>query len=622
MARNIKVLFFLISFIFCCFQASLLAQSKEQLEIEVDANSKTTALPAIYQPNIDLSGQDFNRDASWPQTLAAKEVLESWQKDIGFKGFYRLQYNLWEISQLEKDKTALNALLNNYETLIKSINDAGGVVILDFFGTPAGMGNVLDKNSPPHNLTAYKQLVKATIRNLSCDKKYNIWYEIWSAPDLDDFFLGKRGEYFNMYRMVAEAVKELRQETKVNIRLGGPGSSCWFQNLESNTIFTPERSLIYELIKYCYSYRLPLDFICWHAYSSDPAADKQDTVYNKSVVSLIRDWMEYFRFDRNTPLIIDEWNFDRDTNLAPERAEKAYITASYIPSRLKGMAGEGLDYQTYFALEDFHVLKEGVNRNLGVFSFDAERSNYKGSAKASYNVFRMLGLLGGNLLDVKFDDDFVGIIPTKSEDALILLIYNYIDPEIAVNHISRNIVYLNSAERKVLLNIIKSDRLDKILSGALSLDSLRMDSKVRGVFNSAMEMYTLAKKFSSTNRKVKLSVKGYKEIYLYSRYVVSAPCSFDCAFKPAEEKEIDFSQPVAIDLDLAPYSVQMLIFKKKPLNLPVAETKPAVEIKPAVAVKPATETKPSVEIKPAAAIKPVAETKLTAEDVKKNAEGK
>ena len=117
MARNIKVLFFLISFIFCCFQASLLAQSKEQLEIEVDANSKTTALPAIYQPNIDLSGQDFNRDASWPQTLAAKEVLESWQKDIGFKGFYRLQYNLWEISQLEKDKTALNALLNNYETL-------------------------------------------------------------------------------------------------------------------------------------------------------------------------------------------------------------------------------------------------------------------------------------------------------------------------------------------------------------------------------------------------------------------------------------------------------------------------------------------------------------------------
>jgi len=616
MARNIKILFFLIFFVLSCFQENSFAQFKEQLEIELDANSKTTALPAIYQPNMDLSGQGFNRDASWPQTLAAKGVLESWQKDIGFKGFYRLQYNLWEISQLEEDKTALLALLNNYETLIKTINDAGGVVILNLFGTPAGMGNVLDKNSPPHNLKAYKQLIKTTIRNLSCEKKYNIWYEVWSAPDLDDFFLGKRTEYFNMYRMVAEAVKELRQETKINIRLGGPGSSCWFQNLESNTIFTPERSLIYELIKYCYSYRLPLDFICWHAYSSDPSADKQDTVYNKPVVSLIRDWMEYFRFDRNTPLIIDEWNFDRNTNLAPERAEKAYVTASYIPSRLKAMVREGLDYQTYFALEDFQVVKEGLNRNLGVFTFDAEHTSYKGGAKASYNVFRMLRLLGRNLLVTKFNDQFVGIIPTKSEDALILLIYNYIDPEVAVNHISRNVVYLNSAQRKVLLNIIKSDRLDKILSGALSLDSLRMDSKVRGIFNSAMEMDALAKKLSSVNRKVKLLIKGYKEIYSYSRYVVSAPCSFDCAFKPTEEKEIDFSQPVAIDLDLAPYSVQMLIFKKKPLDLPAAESQPAPEIKSAAVIKPVAAIKPPVEIKP------VTESKITASDEKKNAEGK
>jgi len=591
MYKNIKILFFLIVFI-CCAQAVSLAQFKEQLEIEVDANSKTIPLPKIYRPNMDLSGQGFNRDPSWPQTLAAREVLDNWQKDIGFKGFYRLQYNLWEISQLEKDKPAQNALLNSYEALIKSVSDSGGVVILDLFGTPAGMGNVLDKNSPPHNLKAYKQLVKTVMRNLSCDKKYNIWYEVWNAPDLDDFFLGKRQEYFNMYRVVAEAVKELRQETKANIRLGGPGTSCWFQNLEPNTIFNPERSLIYELIKYCYSYRLPLDFICWHAYSCDPLADKQDTLYNKSSVNLIRDWMEYFGFDRNTPLVIDEWNFDRNANQSPARGEKSYIAASYIPSRLKAMASAGLDQQIYFALEDFQVPKEGINRNLGVFSFDAEHTSYKGSAKAGYNVFRMLGALGENLLEAKLNDDFIGIIPTKSESALVLLIYNYIDPEIAVNQISRNIIYLNSAQRKVLLNIIKSDRLDKILSGSLSLDSLRMDEKVRGIFKVAMEMDALGKKFSSTSRKVKLSVKGYKEIYSYSRYVVAAPCSFDCAFKPAEEKEIDFNQPVTIDLDLAPYSVQMLIFKKKPVEAPLAETKP------------------------------VAETKIAAADAKKNAEGK
>ncbi|MFA5005306.1 MAG: cellulase family glycosylhydrolase [Candidatus Omnitrophota bacterium] len=604
MDRKIKISLILFAFIFCCLRGTALAQFKEQLEVEIDTNAKTSALPKAFRPNMDLSGQGFNRDPSWPQTLAAREVLDKWQKDIGFKGFYRLQYNLWEISKLEKDTPSQNALLNNYEALIKSISDSGGVVILNLFGTPAGMGNVLDENSPPHNLKAYKQLVKAVMRNLSCDKKYNIWYEVWNAPDLDDFFLGKRQEYFNMYRAVAEAVKELRQETKANIRLGGPGTSCWFQNLEANTIFTPEKSLIYELIKYCYSYRLPLDFICWHAYSCDPLADKQDTVYNKPVVNLIRDWMEYFRFDRNTPLIIDEWNFDRDANQSPARGEKSYIAASYIPSRLKAMAQAGIDHQTYFSLEDFEVPKEELDRNLGVFSFNAEHTSYKGSAKASYNVFRMLGVLGENMLEAKLDDDFVGVIPTRTQDELVLLIYNYIDPEIGVNYISRNAIYLSSAQRKALLNIIKSDRLYKIFSGALSLDSVRMDEKVRGIFKIAMEMDALGKKLSSTNRRVKLSIKGYKGIYSYSRYVVAAPCSFDCVFKPAEEKEIDFNQPVTIDLDLAPYSVQMLIFKKKPIEAPADETKPAEAVKPVVETKPA------------------AETKIAAADAKKNAEGK
>ncbi|MCK9571828.1 MAG: hypothetical protein M0Q96_00915 [Candidatus Omnitrophica bacterium] len=577
MARNIKILFLLIIFNLTFGRGQIFAQFKEELKIEVDLNAKTSALADIFRPNIDLSGQGANRDAAWPQTLAAREVLESWQKNIGFAGFYRLQYNLWEISNLENDQTALKATLLNYETLIKSVNDAGGVVILNLFGTPAGMGNILDKNSPPHNLKAYKQLVKKTIRYLSCEKKYNIWYEVWNAPDLDDFFLGKRTEYFNMYRQVAEAVKELRQESKINIRLGGPGTSCWFQNLEPNTVFTPEKSLIYELIKYCYSYRLPLDFICWHAYSSDPRADIQDTVYKKPVLNLIRDWLEYFRFDRNTPLIVDEWNFDRNANLAVERGEKSYIAASYIPSRLQSMASVGLDNQVYFAMSDFQVVKEGVHRNLGVFSFDAEHTNFKGNAKASFNVFKMLAGLGKLQLESKFNDRFVGIIATKSEDALILLIYNYIDPESGVNQISGNIINLNPAQRKTLLNIIKSDRLDKIFSGALSLDSLRMDDTVRGIFNSAMEIDALAKKFSTVNRKVKLSLKGYKDIYSCSKYIVSSACSFDCVFKPVEELEMDFSQPQAINLELTPYSVQMLIFKKKPLEAAIQVALPAPE---------------------------------------------
>ena len=549
------------------------AQTSDDLEVKIDFNSSSVPLPKIYKTNIDLSGRGAHRDVSWPQTLAAKDVLDTWQKDLGFGCFYRIQYNLWEIAQLAKDETAQSKLLENYEELIKKISDSGGTVILDLFGTPSGLGRVLDKNSSVHNLMAYKELVKDTIRKLSCNKKYNIWYEVWNAPDMEDFFLGEKSEYFALYRVVAEAVKELRQEAKMHIPLGGPSTSSWFANIETNTILFPERSLIYELIKYCSNYKLPLDFISWHAYSSDPALEKQGTIYNKPFIKLIREWLSYFNFKDSLPLVIDEWNFDTAVNVSSDRGSDAYVAASYIPARIKNMQEAGVDYQTYFCLEDFGANKEKVIRNLGVFSFDAEPSEYRGHTKASYNMLRMLNLLGNELLTAQLTDDFVGVIPTRSQDYFAVIIYNYIDPQEAMNYLSGNIVYLNSAEKKAVLNIVKSDRIDKIISGQTDLAILRLSAKAKDMFTRAIELNNAAKKFSTTNRKIKVSFKGAKEVYLLSRYLMDSSCSGECAFEAKGEKEVDFTQEYIETVEMSPYSAQLLVFKKKPLPAPV-EKKP------------------------------------------------
>jgi hypothetical protein len=571
------------------------AQIPEVLEFSLDLNSPVVRLPNIYRPSMDLSGRGKQRDKTLPQTLASTETVALWQTDLGFRNFYRIQYNFWEIQQLANDPDSYQKLLSNYEEIIKKISDSGGTVILDLFGTPDGLGTVRDKNSAPHNLKAYKELVKKVIRTLSCEKKYNIWYEVWNAPDIGDFFIGERSEYFNLYRIVGEAVKELRQETKINIPLGGPSVSAWFRNVELNSILSPERSLIYELIKYCYSYRLPLDFISWHAYSSDPAEEKQDTIYNKPFVELIREWLTYFKLNRNIPLLVDEWSFDGSANILAERDKSAYISASYIPARLKNMYEAGIDYQTYFCLEDFGDKTAGVIRNLGIFSFDPARPD-KGYAKANYNVWRMLGLLGQDLFTTKFNDEFVGVISTKSPDFFAVLIYNYIDPQAAMNYISHNIVYLNSAEQKAILNIVKSDRMKKILAGQLSLANLRLSVKTKAMLSRAIELNSSASKFSTTNRKIKVSLKGGKDNYILRQYVMDSKCSRNCEFKPSLEKDIDFNQGYIETMELSPFSVQLLVFKKKP-PLPEAkpEEKPA-ETKPAEAKpeeKPA-ETKPAV----------------------------
>jgi beta-xylosidase len=553
-------------------------QTPDELEITLDLNSSSIPLPKIYKPNIDLSGRGSHSDISWPQTLAAKDVLDIWQQDLGFACFYRIQYNLWEVAQLAKDEASQGKLLENYEKVIKKISDSGGTVILDLFGTPFGLGRVLDKNSSVHNLAAYKELVKDTIRKLSCDKKYNIWYEVWNAPDLEDFFLGEKSEYFALYRVVAEAVKELSQETKMYIPLGGPSTSSWFANIgTNNNILLPERSLIYELIKFCSDYKLPLDFISWHAYSSDPFLEKQETIYKKSFIKLIREWLSYFNFKDSLPLIIDEWNFDAATNISPKRGKDAYIAASYIPARIKNMQEAGVNYQTHFCLEDFAGNKEKVIRNLGVFYFDSERSGSKGYAKSSYNAMRMLSLLGDELLALQLADEFIGVIPTRSQDYFAVLIYNYIDPYAAMNYLSRNVVYLNSAEKKAVLNIVKSDRIDKIISGQTDLSILRLTSNARDMFTRAIELNSLAKNYAAANRKIKLTFKGAKEIYLFSRYLIDSGCSGDCPFEAKEEKEVDFTQGYVESLEASPYSAQLLVFKKKPLP-PPAEVKPEISV--------------------------------------------
>jgi hypothetical protein len=556
----------------CCLLILLLAGSSTfaqdaDLEFALDAASETTPLPKIFKPNIDLSGRGFNKEISWPQGLAGGEVLDIWQKDIGFNGVYRLQYSLWEISELAKDKDLQDSLLRKYDDILKKITEAGGIVILDIFGTPAGLGKVLDKKSAPVDLKVFKELVKNHIRNLSCNKRYNIWYEVWSAPDLDDFFLGRKQEYLNLYRAVAEAIKELEDETKVYIPLGGPASSWWFQNLDGNTIITPEKSLIYELIRLCSRYHLPLDFITWHTYSTDPKIEKELTIYhNKTAIALIRDWLSYFNFDRNTPLIVDEWNYDREANVLPERSERSFVCASYIPSRIKNMYEAGLDYQTYFSLEDFQKNKEGINRNVGIFWFDPDASEYRGGPKAIYNVFRMMTKLGNEMFlsSLKFNDEFVGIVATKAQDTLAILIYNYIDPEIAKNYLSRNIASLNDKERKVLLSLIKSYRLEKIYNKELDISKLRASNKLKNLLKKAQELNEQAKRFKDAARNMKIGIKNLKENYLYQRYTIDSSCTTSCEFVSVEEKEVNITDSYQEVLSLSPYSINAIILKKKP----------------------------------------------------------
>ncbi len=578
--------FFILIFAFCIlnFIGDFTFAQGNDIDFNLDITGKTKPTPNLLRkPGIDLSGRGFHYQPTWPQNLAAPEVLAQLNERLDLSGgIFHLQFDLWEFIQLAKDKEMQAEFLENYSTVIKNINSAGGIILLNLYGMPPGLGKVLDKKSSPWDIGAFKELVKHIIRYLSCEKGYDIWYEIWNAPDSDDFFLGQKKEYLNIYQAVAQSVKELEKETNRDIRIGGPAVTWWFQNLEGNTVFYPEESLIYEFIRFCSQQGLPLDFISWHAYTSDPLAESEITCYKNIVPKLIREWLSYFGLDSTIPLIISEWNYDTGLNFEPKRGWESYVAASFIPSRIRNMLKSGIDYQIFFCLEDFKNNKQGVNRNVGLFWFESEHVKYTGGAKSMFNVISMLNMLGSEMfIASRLDDEFVGIIATKTETGLALFLFKYIDPRLARDYLSRHLAELHPRLARILVNLIHSDKWERIKNSEIPLKTLRLDKRIKAKIEEAITLNKMAKSLITQSQNINLNLTNLKDDYIYKKYIVDKSCRLDCAFMPREEKEIKDVTTYKETLILEPYSVVLIVMDKKPeVSVEVEEAEQVTPIKP------------------------------------------
>ena len=77
-------------------------------------------------------------------------------------------------------------------------------------------------------------------------------------------------------------------------------------------------------------------------------------------------------------------------------------------------------------------------------------------------------------------------------------------------------------------------------------------------------------KLKTTNRRLRLSLKGLKGSYILQKYLVDASTRHTNKFLPVDEKEVvaeDTSQEL---LTLSPYSMVAIVLKKKPQEIPVA----------------------------------------------------
>lgn len=390
--------------------------AEETVDIVVNA-SDYEPLSDIFRPSVVIEGRGWK----WPVYKPGNPVLTKFQSEVGFSGTFR--FFIW----LDRTKFGPGGRVRFEDFLhwMKEIHRGGGRLIITLRGMPrwlsSCMFNCNDWNqeekwamSPPKDYAQYEELVYKIVKFYSVDNKLeNIFYEVWSEPDHPGYWRGSEKEYLKLYKAVSKAIVRIKKKYGVDIKIGGPGTVSWNGYRGGDGLEADEKSLhktiIYKFIAYCRKYDLPIDFVSFHRYDND---SKYHSIHNAGI--FIRKWLNEFSFDPQTPLILTEWNLYVDH--LERNNEKG---ASFIPSMLYDLDKAGIDYHTFFSVQDFDDIDPSP-AGLGLFTLF-------GMAKPSYNVFVMLSKLGEYRLKTLISDDQnIGAIATRTKEGRIkVLIWNY-----------------------------------------------------------------------------------------------------------------------------------------------------------------------------------------------------
>jgi xylan 1,4-beta-xylosidase len=181
---------------------------------------------------------------------------------------------------------------------------------------------------PPADLDKWAQIVQHVVLhyNAGWGKGFHYgirYWEIWNAPDSQQFWRGSAQDYYRLYDKTARAIQAADPDALV----GGPAIS-------KPLIAGAYREKFIDFVRLN---RLPLDFFSWHFY----AVDSNDPYVFVTIARQLRTILDARGFGsaRN---VLDDWNADP----ADQDARNAAL-ASFAASSLIYMLGGPIDAQTY-----------------------------------------------------------------------------------------------------------------------------------------------------------------------------------------------------------------------------------------------------------------------------------
>lgn len=243
-------------------------------------------------------------------------------------------------------------------------------------------GNV----TPPSDYNKWKAAIKDLTQHFAdrygMDEVKTWYFEVWNEPNLDGFWAGTKADYFKLYQFSVEAIKSVNKEFKV----GGPA--------------TAGAAWVPEMIAFCSTSNLPLDFISTHTYGvSQGFLDEfggSGTVLNKDKWSVSGDMWKSRRQIASSKMPHLELHYTEwSSSYTPaDPIHDSYHEAAYILEKVK-QAGNAVNSMSYWTFTDIF---EEAGPRFTPFHGGFGLLNTQGIKKPAYQAFALLNKLGSTEL--------------------------------------------------------------------------------------------------------------------------------------------------------------------------------------------------------------------------------
>jgi xylan 1,4-beta-xylosidase len=270
--------------------------------------------------------------------------------------------------------------------------------------------------SPPKDYGKWAELIRHTVRHWT--QRYGIdevrlWYfEVWNEPNLAPFFQGTKQQYFELYRVTAQAVKEI----DASLRVGGPSTSNFVpdarfggetEDVLCHAIVREASDLealdwqpvwVEQFLTFCCDNELPVDFVSCHPYPTDWALDEHGTglKLTRGVGATPRDLARLHGIVKmseypNAEIHLTEWS----SSSSPRDHTHDYPQAATFVVRANLESIGQADSLAYWTFTDvFEENGAGDTMFHGGFGM----ITLQGVVKPTFHAYRFLHALGDELL--------------------------------------------------------------------------------------------------------------------------------------------------------------------------------------------------------------------------------